>query len=551
MSCWRLLELSDTQQHVPQLLIKSEVGKRNYTVFLTDLSNIWSEKLDIAEIVERASEEESPIEVSKQDTTQLSILLENIRKSLVSADDTVCRITRDAADGITLHATIALPDPLGSLGWKFHLQKRTSVTLKNELILPLLVSSHIQHERINSLVTSISEKDRAIARLLDQFESSNLDLASAFPSISGSNSGRRVIRRDQAAKLVPGLEPFHEVKWRDATSQFKLKKTSTLGLFQEALSQSVPNVPPQMRQEDEEEPWWTAVSSQLDSPQVPWKTKLKSKPTSSSVEAKTDPLDEETDDEFETHEHFKQRESPHRQAARTLEKPLASPRTKRVDTEEDEATEDTDLDAPPKSQGQPRTFSRKAQVKDAPPKQESSHSFLQNASVAQKPKGFRIGGAKTKISVEKSPPSPLKDGDLPAESVTTVEDVHRDSIPSNTKTGTATTTTASMKTVRKPFKIGGKQKESAECNVAAKGTVSPSRAPRSRDVSIPDKVQSAEPVTREASDNAMPGDDAGNAAGEKHEETPEEKAERKRRELKRKNEELSKKQAQKKQKRRF
>src|SRR5689334_20887589 len=128
MACWRVLELSDDSEGIPQLLIKTEFGAKTYSVFLTDLNNIWSEELDLAAIVERATKQESPIEVSKQDTTQLAILLENVRKSLSSADDTSCRITRDDADGVILNATTSLPEPLDSLRWKFYLEKRTSVT---------------------------------------------------------------------------------------------------------------------------------------------------------------------------------------------------------------------------------------------------------------------------------------------------------------------------------------------------------------------------------------------------------------------------------------
>ena len=306
MSCWRVLELSDASYpRTPQLLIKPEFGSKHYTVFLTDLNNIWSETLDLAAIVDRASKQESPIEVSKQDTTQLAILLDHVRKCLTSNDETSCLITRDDADGIVLHATTSLPGPLDSLEWKFYLGKRSSTTLTNELILPLLVSSHIQHERINSLISSVTEKDKAITRLLDQFESSNLDLATAFPSIGGSKPGRRLIKREQASRHVPALQPFDEDAWKTETSQLKDNQISTLGLFQEALSECNPKVPLRMKAKDEDESWWTSVGTTLSSPKASRNSNLnKLAQTIAPTTPQFEQSEDETEDEFETHEYF-------------------------------------------------------------------------------------------------------------------------------------------------------------------------------------------------------------------------------------------------------
>ena len=70
MSCWRVLELCEQPdgKHIPQLLIKPAFDLDSYIVHLTDLSNIWCEELDVYGIVKRAAQEQSPIEVSKQDT---------------------------------------------------------------------------------------------------------------------------------------------------------------------------------------------------------------------------------------------------------------------------------------------------------------------------------------------------------------------------------------------------------------------------------------------------------------------------------------------------
>ena len=249
---WQVFELSEQPDGltVPQLLVKPVFTSDSYVVHLTDLSNIWSEKLDLDGIVERASQEQCPIEVSKQDTTQLTILLENVIKSLSSSDDAFRRMSRTEDDGVTLNTTISLPEPLDSLTWKFHLEKSNSAVLKDELILPLLLSSHIQHERIISLVSIIADKDRALTRLVDQYESSNMDLAAAFPAINSLKSGKRAIKREQAAKHIPGLRPFRELAWREEAGQLEDPDVTTLGLFQEALAQSTPKVPSQLKSDN-------------------------------------------------------------------------------------------------------------------------------------------------------------------------------------------------------------------------------------------------------------------------------------------------------------
>ncbi|KAF2708161.1 XLF-domain-containing protein [Pleomassaria siparia CBS 279.74] len=531
MGCWRVLELSDAPSgpDIPQLLIKTAFGFKTYTVFLTDLNNIWSEELDFSAIVERASQQKSPIEVSKQDTTQLAILLEHVQISLTSADDTTCRITRDDTDGVVLNATARLPAPLDSLRWKFYLEKRTTITLRNELILPLLVSSHIQHERISSLVTSVTEKDKAITKLLDSFESSNLDLSTAFPSISGSKPGRRPIKREQAARYVPALQPFHEDSWKEETGELRDSRISTLALFQEALSQSNPKVPSRMKAKEEEDTWWKSIGSAPNSPEH--KEKFRTVKAKSPATPHSEPSDDETEDEFETHENFnvQLRASPKKPTM--LPEPTPPLVQKAKAESEDESTEDEeDLDAPPKSQSQSqaRTSHRSPTTKAESSDSEPCHPPKPSSSTGVKPKGFRIGGAKLKKAVVDSPAhiaSPERDradhdnGDdaNPPEA----------SIP--TRERTSTEPQIPVQVIRKPFRIGGKHKASDE-NTGASSEQSATTKPRSALPNLKTEAGTDSPT-------------------EEREETAEEKAERKRRELKRKNEELAKKQAQKKKKR--
>ncbi|KAH7406579.1 XRCC4-like factor-domain-containing protein [Phaeosphaeria sp. MPI-PUGE-AT-0046c] len=524
MACWRPLELSEQPagDNIPQLLIKPVFEDESYTIHLTCLSNIWTEEVDLDAIVDRASIQQSPIEVSKHDSAQLAILLDNVKKSLEPSDDTVCRITRSESNDLTLHTTITLPKPLDSLSWKFYLKKRPSIALKNELILPLLVSSHIQHERMNRLIATINNKDKAITRLVDQFDSSNVDLAAAFPVIGGLKTNRRPVKREQAAKYVPALQPFREDTFKQETGQLLDSGFTTLGLFREALSECLAEVPSQLQSVDVGLTWWNGVPDQLVEGRQRSKAN-KAAPVLKSKQSTAGSSDEETEDEFETHANFK-----NRKPLPTLTKsspPDVVPKAN-ANSSEDELTEDEDdLDAPPKSLSQrscslvqnpsPRAESRT-------PEEQPTTSDVQPAGQPKK-KGFRIGGKAKQVLA-----SPVQD-EQPNEEP-----------PSSQMMGDDVT---SPKKPKRTFKIGGKGKGGTNSGLQVLEAVQPmadrTRATQSPSVHFPSSPPAGPAVKEESPEETM------------HEETAEEKAERRRAELKRKTEEAAKKQAQSKKKRRF
>lgn len=310
MSCWRVLQLANSPQGhtIPQLLIKSQFSSNSYAVFVTDLSNIWSEELHLSDIVRRAAEVESPIEVTERDTTQLAILFENVQKSLVPSDATSCLVTRNVSGGdVTLHTTISLPEPLGSLTWRFHLHKQAANVLKDQLILPILLSSLVQHERISSILSIVSEKDRTITRLVDQYEASNLDLAAAFPSISNVKFSKRTVKREQAAKYIPGLQEFEVHAWKSQTSHVIDDDVSTLQVFQEALSECTPKVPSKLMSDDKDAFWWEALGTDVPTRSAATKANVKAQASSANSHpiVSESETEDETEDEFETHENFK------------------------------------------------------------------------------------------------------------------------------------------------------------------------------------------------------------------------------------------------------
>jgi hypothetical protein len=213
---------------------------------------------------------------------------------------------------------------------------------------------------------------------------------------------------------------------------------------------------------------------------------------------------------------------------------------------EDESTEDEeDLGAQPKSQSQsqPRTFITRSPLKEISPALRQSSPPNPSSSVVQKPKGFRIGGAKSKKPVVESAPSTssVDTDDVPKEDEEADVDAN---VRTSMRASVEPTAITSTKAIRKPFKIGGKHKVSVQSSV-----VSPTGASNSKSDATTAKKTSVEPIPRR--NTPVIKTEVEGSPMEEHEETAEEKAERKRQELKRKNEELAKKQAQNKKKKRF
>jgi hypothetical protein len=161
---------------------------------------------------------------------------------------------------------------------------------------------------MSSLIAIISDKDKAITRLVDQYESSSLDLAAAFPIISGLKSGRKAIKREQAAKHVPALRPFHADTFKGETERLEDSDVTTLELFQEALSECNRNVPSQLKSNQADLAWWGDLPERLSYVKSVSKSQAKKQPPvtkPASTLAESD--DDETEDEFETHQNFKVR----------------------------------------------------------------------------------------------------------------------------------------------------------------------------------------------------------------------------------------------------
>lgn len=167
---------------MPPLLVKTEFTHSSYAVHLTDLSRVWTEKLDGRAIGARAQRQGTVIRAA-DDASQLLLLLETLEAAFYSdgggADEADLALTSsgsndddDDNDGreLRLKLTCKLPGPLPELQWTFTLQQGSAIDFTNEFVLPLVAAVDLAREKVKSLQDTIQDKDRVIETLRDSLE---------------------------------------------------------------------------------------------------------------------------------------------------------------------------------------------------------------------------------------------------------------------------------------------------------------------------------------------------------------------------------------------
>ncbi|KAK2733398.1 hypothetical protein FQN57_002138 [Myotisia sp. PD_48] len=210
---WKRLPLLDNGQQCPPLLFSYEIASKGYELYLTDLAHIWGESLNRRSILKRASEDETSIDPS-QDDDQLSVLLQKIGVALDGHKGSSISLKGcKKGSNIELITITKLPSPLEPLTWSIQLSRLPQSALTQNLLLPALQGGTEQENRIHLLIEILKEKDRLLGRLFDKIESSNVDLSTVLPGMTGVRAGRKGSLFSQASKLVRGVAPFDEEAW--------------------------------------------------------------------------------------------------------------------------------------------------------------------------------------------------------------------------------------------------------------------------------------------------------------------------------------------------
>ncbi|KAI1145106.1 XLF-domain-containing protein [Nemania diffusa] len=203
---------------LPPLLVSAGFEQSSYTLHITDLSNIWVEKLDRRGILLRSLQENTSIDLVDADPEQWAVFLSKLKAALdpTSSDHhlTGLGIAADPQsnnkDGITLCITCELPKPLHPLKWPVRLLKCQPASLASELVLPLIRGHYRQRREAEDLMKQLNEKDALITKLLDKLNTMHTPLELIFNSLSAKHTTSRAAAEDK----IKGLAAFDEENWR-------------------------------------------------------------------------------------------------------------------------------------------------------------------------------------------------------------------------------------------------------------------------------------------------------------------------------------------------
>lgn len=233
---WRSLELGEAR--LPRLLAKTTYNKNAYEIQLTDLSRVWSERLEKRDLVARAREEGCSIDPSEDD--QYDILLDKIDNALKGHLGTTLDLHSDE-DANTLRLTLSAPLPgsLPTFVWTIKLQRRLDSVIGTELVTPLVSQALQLRSQMQYLIDELASKDRVIAKITDRLEASGNDLTAVFPGASGIKISRKKSQRGQLASHVKGLADFDENAWRKSINQ----GDDTINLSSDLLNKVLEHLP--------------------------------------------------------------------------------------------------------------------------------------------------------------------------------------------------------------------------------------------------------------------------------------------------------------------
>lgn len=202
---WHLLHTS--VQSLPALYVKAHFSKNDYSIFVTDLISLWSEKLAQSEICHRAAVSQCSIN-PQDDLDQLAILLNKIEHALQGQIELADNTAASVETLLSLRLAAALPSPLPPLRWPLYLAKQDARAFAREVTCELLNAVHTRQSKAMRLEILLRDKDHVISRFLDRMESAGTDLTTVFPGTSGFKLSRTLSQRAQLERHVKGLSQY-------------------------------------------------------------------------------------------------------------------------------------------------------------------------------------------------------------------------------------------------------------------------------------------------------------------------------------------------------
>ncbi|KAK2625525.1 hypothetical protein QTJ16_004837 [Diplocarpon rosae] len=255
---WKPLHISKSAGlHLPVLLISTSFTPTSFTVHLTDLTYLWSEKLDRSAIVARSRAIGTSIDPSDGD--QLKIFLEKIKLGLAGGKGTTVALTINVAPdrpSLVLNVSVELPGGLAPLEWPVRLAAAQQVDMTGRFTMPLLQTHLACMQETAALTQELKDKDHVILKLLDKCEEQGTDLGQIWPQAAGK-VGRKVDRK-KAEEKVKGMATFDLESWRKELCREPIQDLRQLidKLFSEKMDViTVRNA----FEEEEKKNWWQSI----------------------------------------------------------------------------------------------------------------------------------------------------------------------------------------------------------------------------------------------------------------------------------------------------
>ena len=240
-SAWKCLRLPDTDASRPPILIKHDVGVSEYSVWITDLTFIWTESLDRKRLIQRSFIVDTSIDPS-EGSDQLRLFLGSLQNALEQrAGTSLVLVQNDDNQGLLLRTCTPLPGSLKPLNWFIELTLAPQSRLTAELLVPMLGEQVKAKSERQSLMQQLKEKDHVIAKLIDKLVSDGNDLGRLFPGVGSSKSGRQSSRQ-VLAKSIKGLGEFDEQQWQDRITKNADSSRGYIGLVENAFEYGLTNL---------------------------------------------------------------------------------------------------------------------------------------------------------------------------------------------------------------------------------------------------------------------------------------------------------------------
>ena len=301
---WQRLPIHK-HEGLPPLLFKFISTSKGYEMYITDLTQLWSEQLSYRQVLKRAEEDDTTIDPS-EDAEQYNVLLQKVDEALHGSPESKMALTGGSkADSLELSLSTNLPAPLEPLKWRLYLSKEPHTASTNHLLLPLLRAETGRESSQQALLEQLKQKDWVLAKLFDKIEAMGIDLSTVFPGTSGLRGARKETSLAQAAKYIKGVAPFDEKVWLNELHKSSPELDLASNLITETLetdaSQNLGalNPPP--------DKWWESLNARGTAAVTPEPEKRKAKRTpapapkapSDTRQMDIDTASEDEEDEFE------------------------------------------------------------------------------------------------------------------------------------------------------------------------------------------------------------------------------------------------------------